>query len=158
MKFEIITRNAEQTADVGARMGSLLSGGEIILLDGDLGAGKTVFAKGLARGLDLPEQTPVVSPSFTLVNIYQAKLDMVHIDLYRLEFDEIYELGLEDFMDERHIMVVEWAARAREFFRGPLIEMQVDYLDAHSRRITISSDLPWCTPEKLAPAGQPPME
>ena len=125
--------------ELGIRIGRSLSGGEIILLSGDLGAGKTLLTKGIAEGIGTEEATTVVSPSFTLVNIYKARLDIIHVDLYRLDSDEVYELGLEDFMDRDHIMVVEWAERAREFFQGTIIEVSIEYLGEQSRKISFDA-------------------
>lgn len=133
---------------LGATLGALLEGGEIILLSGDLGAGKTLLVKGIVEGFAPGLSLSVVSPSFTLVNIYNARLDIIHVDLYRLDFEEIGNLGLEDFMDKDHVMVVEWAERARDFFMGDRVEIMIDYLGDHSRKITIISDIPWITAQE----------
>jgi len=143
MTLDYKSKSPDDTFSLGKRIGQNLVGGEIILLTGDLGAGKTLFTKGLAQGIGIDDQTKVLSPSFTLVNIYRAKLDIIHIDLYRLENDEIFELGLEDYMDRDHIMVVEWAQKATDFFKGDLIEVNIEYLDESSRKISIFSELPW---------------
>lgn len=133
---DYISKGPQETFRLGERIGRGLKGGEIILLNGDLGAGKTLFTKGLAAGLQ--GQDPVVSPSFTLVNIYKARLDIVHVDLYRLETDAVWGLGLEDYMDQEHVIVVEWADVARAFFKGPLIEVRFAYLDEQTRRISMT--------------------
>ena len=137
---DYISKDPQDTFLLGERIGRQLQGGEIILLNGDLGAGKTLFTKGIASGLQ--GQDPVVSPSFTLVNIYKAKLDIVHVDLYRLEADDVWGLGLEDFMDREHVIVVEWADVARPYFTGPVIEVRIAYLDDHTRRISLQGPLP----------------
>lgn len=134
-----ISNSPDETLTLGIRIGKSLSGGEIILLSGDLGAGKTLLTKGIARGIGADRSTTVVSPSFTLVNIYNARLDIVHVDLYRLDSDEVYELGLEDFMDNDHIMVVEWAERAREFFQGTILEVSIEYLGEQTRKISLDT-------------------
>jgi len=107
------THYAAETFDLGKRFGAQLSGGEIILLDGPLGAGKTVFVKGLAAGLDVdPEE--VTSPSFTLVNIYPGRLSLFHIDLYRLEegASAAHAVDLEELLaDESAVVVIEWGER-----------------------------------------------
>ena len=139
MTTAYISNSPQETMELGVRIGRSLSGGEIILLSGDLGAGKTLLTKGIAEGIGTEEATTVVSPSFTLVNIYKARLDIVHVDLYRLDSDEVYELGLEDFMDKDHIMVVEWAERAREFFQGAILEVSIEYLGEQTRKISLDT-------------------
>jgi len=134
-----ISNSPHETLELGTKIGKSLCGGEIVLLSGDLGAGKTLLTKGIAAGIGIEPSTMVVSPSFTLVNIYKAKLDIIHVDLYRLDSDEVYELGLEDFMDKDHIMVVEWAERARDFFQGTLLEVSIEYLGEQSRKISFDT-------------------
>jgi tRNA threonylcarbamoyladenosine biosynthesis protein TsaE len=140
--IEYISNSPHETLDLGVAIGKSLEGGEIILLSGDLGAGKTLLTKGIAQGVGTDSSTTVVSPSFTLVNIYKARLDIVHVDLYRLDSDEVFELGLEDFMNEDYIMVVEWAERAREFFQGKSLEISIEYLSEHSRKISLQTVSP----------------
>ena len=143
MRREFSSHSPEETAKLGAQIGSLLSGGEIILLNGELGAGKTIFTKGIVKGMEPDASTTVVSPSFTLVNLYNAKLDIIHVDLYRLDSEEIGNLGLEDFMDTDHVIIVEWAQRACGFFRGTTVEITIDHAGEQERRISISTELPW---------------
>ncbi len=143
MRQEYTTNSPEETLDLGTRIGVSLKGGEIFLLSGDLGAGKTLLTKGIVEGVTPGSSSSVVSPSFTLVNIYNARLDIIHVDLYRLDSEEIYNLGLEDFMDKDHVMVVEWAERARGYFMGDIVEILIHHLGEHLRKITITSDIPW---------------
>jgi tRNA threonylcarbamoyladenosine biosynthesis protein TsaE len=137
--LQFTSNSPEETKGLGKKIGEKLEGGEIILLHGDLGAGKTLFTKGLAMGLDMSEGPAVVSPTFTLVNVYKARLDIVHVDLYRLDFDEIFELGLEDYMDREHVMVVEWAEKARDFFAGAILDVTFAYTGESSRRIVLDT-------------------
>lgn len=107
------TRNAGETFDLGNNIGAQLRGGEIILLDGPLGAGKTVLVKGLAAALDVdPEE--VTSPSFTLVNFYPGRLPIFHIDLYRLDegASAANAVDLEELLaNESAVIVIEWGER-----------------------------------------------
>lgn len=107
------THSAEETFNLGKRIGAQLSGGEILLLHGPLGAGKTVFVKGIAAALDIdPEE--VTSPSFTLVNPYAGRLRFFHLDLYRLDEGAAaaHAVDLEELLtDERAVVVIEWAER-----------------------------------------------
>ena len=107
------THDAPETLALGKQIGAQLSGGEVLLLDGPLGAGKTVLVKGLASALDIdPEE--VVSPSFTLVNPYAGRLPLFHIDLYRLDEGAAAAnaVDLEELLTyERAVIVIEWAER-----------------------------------------------
>ena len=107
------TRTAKETFNFGKQVGAQLTGGEILLLNGPLGAGKTVFVKGLAKSLGIdPEE--VTSPSFTLVNPYSGRLPLFHIDLYRLNegADAAHAVDLDELLnDESAVLVIEWAER-----------------------------------------------
>jgi tRNA threonylcarbamoyladenosine biosynthesis protein TsaE len=143
MNCEFISNSPEETGSFGERIGVHLTGGEIILLNGELGAGKTLLTKGIVKGMEPKDATLVVSPSFTLVNLYNARLDILHVDLYRLDSEEIGNLGLEDYMDKDHVIIVEWAQRACGFFSGTMLDITIEHAGENSRRITISSELPW---------------
>ena len=107
------SRSVEETVDLGARMGACLTGGEIILLNGPLGAGKTVFVKGLAHALEI-DGDEVTSPSFTLVNLYEGRLRLYHLDLYRLSegAQAAHAVDLDELLTEmRSVIVIEWAER-----------------------------------------------
>ena len=125
------TLNAGETFDLGKQIGTQLKGGEILLLKGPLGAGKTVFVKGIAAALGFdPEE--VTSPSFTLVNPYSSRLPLFHIDLYRLDegVTAAHAVDLEELLnDERAVIVIEWADRLGNY-----------PLPVNVWRITISGD------------------
>lgn len=110
---EWISRSPEETQRLGAQFGSFLSGGEILLLSGELGAGKTLFVKGVAESFGV-EEDEVTSPSFTLVNHYEGRLKLYHIDLYRLNegAGAAHAVDLDELLtDERAVIVIEWAER-----------------------------------------------
>ena len=133
---EFITRSAEETFALGRRVGEQLDSRAVFLLSGDLGAGKTVFAKGLAEGLDI-DPADVTSPSFTLINIYDGRFRLYHIDLYRLEHGACVELGLEEILDERAaVTVIEWAERL-DFEPDGATRVEILYLSDTERRINI---------------------
>ncbi len=128
---EWISNGAEETFDLGKQIGGRLAGGEILLLSGSLGAGKTIFVKGIAAGLGI-DPTEVTSPSFTLVNPYQGRLSLYHIDLYRLDDgpSSAHAVDLDDLLtQEKAVIVIEWAERLGSY----------PVPDAVSR-ITISGD------------------
>jgi tRNA threonylcarbamoyladenosine biosynthesis protein TsaE len=110
---EWVSFSEQETFDLGVRIGERLSGGEVILLNGPLGAGKTVFVKGVARALGVDEED-VTSPSFTLVNLHQGRLLLYHIDLYRLDegASAAHAVDLDEILsDETAVTIIEWGAR-----------------------------------------------
>jgi tRNA threonylcarbamoyladenosine biosynthesis protein TsaE len=114
---ETESASAEQTFNFGFQIGERLHGGEILLLKGPLGAGKTILVKGICAALGIDEDE-VTSPSFTLVNPYQGRLRMYHLDLYRLEegATAAHAVDLDELLsDERSVIVIEWAERMGEY-------------------------------------------
>ncbi|HEX8847400.1 MAG TPA: tRNA (adenosine(37)-N6)-threonylcarbamoyltransferase complex ATPase subunit type 1 TsaE [Pyrinomonadaceae bacterium] len=136
------TRTEEETFALGARLGSHLAGGEIILLDGTLGAGKTVFAKGIASSLSIPVDE-VTSPSFTLVNIYEGRLKLYHLDLYRLNegATAAHAVDLDELLtDESAVIVIEWAERMGRYpLPAPVWRVLIKGDGEEAREIAISS-------------------
>ncbi len=131
----VVTGSEQETFRLAERLASRFSGREIVLLTGELGSGKTVFAKGVASGAGVRNVHQVCSPSFTLVNIYEGKHRIFHIDLYRLERpDEILDLGWEDYLGEG-IVLVEWAEKLPFPLAGIAVRIEVGADDA--RTITI---------------------
>ena len=107
----VLSYSEEETFLLAKKMAGGFKGQEVILLIGELGAGKTIFAKGIAAGLGVKDIGQVSSPSYTILNIYQAKFPIFHFDLYRLETNaEILDLGWEDYLD-RGVVVVEWGEK-----------------------------------------------
>jgi tRNA threonylcarbamoyladenosine biosynthesis protein TsaE len=124
-----------ETFELAKRLAESFQGQEVVFLTGELGAGKTVFAKGIAAGLGLEDVDQVCSPSFTLVNIYQTKYPVFHIDLYRLEKNsEIEDLGWEDYLD-RGVIIVEWAEKLKMDVEA--IRIGIEVLNDETRKITI---------------------
>ncbi len=133
---EFITRSANETFALARRIGGQLKGGEVFLLTGDLGAGKTVFAKGIAAGLGI-DPADVTSPTFTLVNSYEGRLRVFHIDLYRLDIGAHQGLGLEEMFDDANgVTVIEWAERL-EIVPEDATTVGMIYVSDSERRITI---------------------
>jgi tRNA threonylcarbamoyladenosine biosynthesis protein TsaE len=131
-----VTASPEETEAAGARLGASLSAGDVVLLYGDLGAGKTAFVRGLARGVGAPHDD-VTSPTFTLIQEYAGgRATLYHVDLYRLEPREVDELGLEDLVLGDGIVAIEWAER----WTGrpdDVIEVRLEHAGEDSRRIAI---------------------
>lgn len=117
------------------RLAGGFKGDEVVLLTGELGAGKTVFTKGLAAGLGLEDIHQVCSPSFTLINIYQARVPVYHMDLYRLHGEsDVSDLGWEDYLG-RGVMVVEWAEKLD--YDPPAVRVDIVVQKDETRRIKI---------------------
>ena len=116
-------KNVEETYALAKRIADTLQGGEVILLNGDLGAGKTTFTKGLAKALGIEDE--VTSPTFTILNVYEdGRLKLNHLDMYRVDSaDELAELGIEDCFDDESVTVIEW--NKFEHFDGKVIEINI---------------------------------
>lgn len=113
----IVTKTADQTQALGELIGSRLQSGTVIRLVGTLGSGKTCFVQGLARGLAVPREYDVTSPTYTLVHEYPGRLCLAHVDLYRIADEMDAEaIGLLDLMDTRTVVAVEWADRLDDGF------------------------------------------
>jgi tRNA threonylcarbamoyladenosine biosynthesis protein TsaE len=139
---ELTSRSPEETFEAGRRVGQRLAGGEILLLGGVLGAGKTVFVKGVADGLGL-DPAEVSSPSFTLVNRYgEGRLLLYHLDLYRLAegASAAHAVDLDDLLsDERAVIVIEWAERMGRYpLPSPVWRVQIEGDGEDPRRIIIT--------------------
>jgi tRNA threonylcarbamoyladenosine biosynthesis protein TsaE len=135
--WAVISPSAEHTRTWAVRLGKLLRGGEIIGLVGELGAGKTCFVRGLAEGLEVSRKTSIRSPTFTLVNEYQGRLPVYHIDLYRLDSTgELEELNLREYLYSDGVSVIEWF----EYFPAEEVddhlEVRLAYREGSERDMT----------------------
>jgi tRNA threonylcarbamoyladenosine biosynthesis protein TsaE len=136
-----ISHHPAETEAFAARVARTLPPGTVIGLQGDLGAGKTVFVKGLARGLEIEER--VHSPTFTLVNLYASgRLPLAHLDLYRLENDEaIIRSGLEEYFRPEGIAVIEWIDRWQGPLPGQFYRIELRVMNESEREIIHDTDL-----------------
>ena len=140
---EFLCETPEATFDLGERLGASLTGGEIILLSGGLGAGKTLFTKGVMSALDF-DVDEVTSPSFTLVNLYRAKFDVYHIDFWRLEKveDVADAVGLNEILEnESAIVIAEWSEMLKETnFANVIIRVSIEGDGDDARGIMVNSE------------------
>lgn len=130
------TNSPEQTEAIGASLGKILTAGTVLAFRGDLGAGKTAFTRGLARGLDCREQ--VTSPTYTIVNEYLGgRLPLFHFDMYRLHSsDDLFDIGWEDYLDRNGICAVEWSENVADALENP-VTVTIEKTGENTRRITI---------------------
>lgn len=136
MKFkkEISSHSSEQTRKIGWLLGQNAVAGDLVLLIGDLGAGKTTFTQGIAQGLQVDQ--PVRSPTFVLVTQYQGRLLLNHIDLYRIGgLGEVLDIGLEEYLLGDGISIIEWANRVPDAFPGNRLEIHFEYLNEKDRML-----------------------
>ena len=134
----IESRSPHETKSWGRRLASLLEGGELLGLIGDLGAGKTCFIKGLARGLSLREED-IVSPTFTMIQEHHGRFPLYHIDLYRLEEATLDDLGLREYLFSEGVAAVEWFERLRGGAEMEYLAVRISYAGANIRRIELSA-------------------
>ena len=134
--MQFITESPQQTEELGERLGQALRGGEVVAYRGDLGAGKTAFTRGLARGLGIPMR--VTSPTYTVVNEYTGgRLPLFHFDMYRLgSSDELFDIGWEDYLARGGVCAVEWSEQVDDAMDGA-ITVTIEVLSEEQRRITI---------------------
>lgn len=136
MEEIFLTHSPEQTEAVGQRLADRLTPGTVIAYEGDLGAGKTAFTRGLAKGLGAQER--VTSPTYTIVNEYlSGRLPLFHFDMYRLEsVDDLWDIGWEDYLQRGGVCAVEWSENVREAMESALV-VRIEKTGEESRKITI---------------------
>jgi tRNA threonylcarbamoyladenosine biosynthesis protein TsaE len=135
MMFSVITTGPEQTEHLGELLGARLGRGDVVCLYGDLGAGKTSLAFGIAMGLDVQEQY-ITSPTFSFVNEYKGRVPFYHIDLYRLKApSELEGIGFEEYIDSDGVTVIEWAERAEDELPEERFSIYLSYVSEDSREM-----------------------
>ncbi len=135
---EFITNSEEETLLAAEKLARELRAGDIILYEGEMGAGKTAFTKGIARYLEVDDE--VTSPTFALVHEYDGKIPLFHFDLYRINsYDDLYAIGFFDYLDRGGIIAAEWSENIEglENELGGAIKVRIDKLSDNSRRITV---------------------
>jgi len=140
------TSSGEETIRLGQRLGARLQEGDVVALAGELGSGKTWFTKGLALGLGVLPEEVVTSPSFALMNAYEGRCTLFHMDAYRLgTASDFLDAGLDEYLHGNGVTVMEWADRWPELLPEKHLEVRIKILDEHFREITLSG----CHPDAV---------
>ena len=141
-RSEFITQSAEDTIAMGRRLAERLSPPVLVLLWGELGAGKTTLTKGIISGLGAGREEDVTSPTFTLVHVFHDHGKVYHVDLYRAEdFHDLETLALEDVLAETVVVIVEWPERLTLRTDSPAVHVRLEHLEGDTRRIIIADSL-----------------
>ena len=136
---EVLTHSAEETILRGREIGASVKPPVLILLSGDLGAGKTTLTKGIVSGLGAAPEEEVTSPTFTLVHRYDHGARVYHVDLYRVvDFHDLETLGLEDVFSENAVVIVEWPEKLTLRTDWPIVRIQLEHVSEDTRKISIA--------------------
>lgn len=139
MALALTTTSVSETLNLGEVLGQSISAPMVIALTGDLGSGKTVFVQGLARGLDVPGEYYITSPSYTLINEYPGRLTLYHADLYRLAGGiDLEDLELLDLVNGKGVVAIEWADRIAVQELGAHLEVAIETIGDTSRAVRLS--------------------
>ena len=134
--MEYITNSEKETETIGEQFGRRVKDGTVVAMYGDLGAGKTAFVRGMARGMGL--SCRVSSPTFTIVNEYLGERELIHFDMYRLSSaDELFDIGWEDYLSRNAVCAVEWSENVQDAFFGDEIVVRIEKLNDTDRKILI---------------------
>jgi tRNA threonylcarbamoyladenosine biosynthesis protein TsaE len=135
-RMKIKSNSQDMTFEIGLKIAKLLKQGDVISLNGDLGAGKTHLVKGIAKGLEVHED--ITSPTFTIVNEYDGKMPLYHFDVYRIsDISELYEIGFEEYIYGEGVSVIEWGNLVEELLPDYTIKINIRILDDNTREIEI---------------------
>ena len=136
--MEIISGSPEQTQQLGKKLGQRAQPGDVILLTGDLGAGKTCLTQGIAWGLDIDEFA--ASPSFTIMREHYGRLPLYHVDFYRLDsVEDIYDLGIDDYLFGKGLCVIEWAEKGMELMPEERLLIEIEYVSENERKLELKA-------------------
>lgn len=139
MEYSILTHSPDETIAFAEKIGMKLHGGDVVAYIGGLGAGKTTFTRGLAKGLGLRDD--VSSPTFSLVNEYRGDITLYHFDMYRILNEEALETtGFFDYMDDRSVLAVEWSENITDSLPDNTIFIEIESVSDETRRITVKGD------------------
>lgn len=137
-RHEVLTHSSEETLALGRRLGARLKPPLLVLLSGELGAGKTTLTKGIVSGLGAAQEEQVTSPTFTLIHKYADGATVYHVDLYRVgDFQDLESLGLEDFLTEQAVVIIEWPEKFTLRTDWAVVRVHLEHVSDDTRRISI---------------------
>lgn len=135
--MQLRSENAGDTRAIGAALAEVLGAGDVVVLAGDLGTGKTALAQGIAEGLGV--EARVTSPSFMIVRVYEGRLPLHHVDVYRLDhLQELHDLGFEEVVDSRGVTVIEWGDRVTPMLPGDRLDLRLRRTSAETREVEVT--------------------
>lgn len=137
--MEFLSHGEETTWRLGELVGRLAQPGDVVTLSGDLGAGKTRFSQGMARGVGVDPSVPITSPTFTLLNEYLGRIPFFHLDLYRLASGDIADLGIEEYLYGNGLAVIEWAERLGAEVPAERLDVVIAVVDENRRLLRFSA-------------------
>jgi tRNA threonylcarbamoyladenosine biosynthesis protein TsaE len=136
--LKVVSRHPDETFRIGRRIGEHLEGGDVVALIGELGTGKTCIAQGIARGIGVPDEYTITSPTFTLINEYRGRLVLYHFDLYRLNgVRDMEDMGYEEYFFGDGVTVIEWAEKIEDILPEGTLFIYLTYIDENEREIRI---------------------
>lgn len=139
-KYQTTTRSVDETQKLGNIIGTAVTGGTVLALTGDLGSGKTAFVQGLAKGLEVPDDYYITSPSYTLINEYPGRHPLFHVDLYRISDPmDMEDIGLYEILHNSGIVAIEWADRIEQKLLPDSISIHFELTGDKSRKICITA-------------------
>ena len=140
LSYQITSFSLDETQAIGQKIGEIVVTGTLITLYGNLGSGKTSFVQGLARGLGVPAEYYITSPTYTLINDYPGRCNLYHVDLYRIDgIDETEDIGLYEIMDGDGITAIEWADRIEKDLPSDRVSLEFETTSDDSRIITLKA-------------------
>ena len=139
-KVEFTSKSVRETRQLSHKLGTLIDQPLVIALIGDLGSGKTAFVQGLARGLGVPDDYYITSPTFTLINEYPGRCSLVHVDLYRLEkIDDLEDIGLDEMLHGRSVIAIEWADKLLGGLLANHLTVRMNITDRDNRTLSLEA-------------------
>ena len=134
----VTSESPEQTFHWGEGLGRILGAGDVVALVGELGAGKTTLTQGIARGLEVSNEGYVTSPTFTLINEYQGRIPVYHLDCYRLDSPaEFEDLGIEEYLQGSGVAIIEWAEKIVSLLPDDYVRIALEYIDRNVRKMKV---------------------